>query len=75
MVGGSATQGDIGAFIWNRAQGMQDLQDILTTTYMLDLTGWALSQANAVSDDGRTVAGVGTNPNGDAEAWVVHFEP
>ena len=35
-----------------------------------DLTGWSLSIAWDISDDGRTIFGWGSNPSGDAEAWV-----
>jgi hypothetical protein len=34
------------------------------------LTGWQLSEATAISDDGLTIVGFGTNPLGNTEAWV-----
>ena len=34
-------------------------------------TGWKLVEATAVSADGNTIVGWGTNEAGDTEAWVV----
>ena len=36
----------------------------------IDLTGWTLVSANAISADGTTIVGVGINPAGATEAWV-----
>ena len=36
----------------------------------VDLTGWILEEASAVSADGRVIAGTGINPDGDTEAWI-----
>lgn len=60
-----------GAFIWNEYDGKQVLADVLTNDYDLDLTGWTLKNANAVSDDGLVIVGTGTNPEGNTEGWVV----
>jgi probable HAF family extracellular repeat protein len=56
-------------FIWTESGGMQSLRDVLLSEGV-DLTGWILEQADAVSADGRVVIGHGTNPNGELEAWV-----
>ncbi|MCK6457062.1 MAG: hypothetical protein L6Q92_11100 [Phycisphaerae bacterium] len=32
--------------------------------------GWMLGNARAISDDGRTIVGVGLNPLGLTESWV-----
>lgn len=58
------------AFIWNEEHGMRSLQDMLTGDYGLDLTGWTLQEADSISNDGNTIVGFGTNPNGDGEAWI-----
>ena len=58
------------AFIWDDANGMRNLRDVLVDDYGLDLTGWTLSQAFGVSADGLTIAGCGTNPAGNNEAWI-----
>jgi len=69
IVGGSE---DVfgGAFIWNRGAGMRSLQELLVSDLGLDLTGWALEYATAVSADGLVIVGNGRNPNGQTEAWI-----
>jgi probable HAF family extracellular repeat protein len=57
------------AFIWTRAGGLQDLQQLLTSAG-IDLTGWSLTDARGVSADGRTITGDGTDPDGNLEAWI-----
>lgn len=59
------------AFIWDAEHGMRLLADVLTTEFNADLTGWQLSSAWAISDDGRTIVGGGINPDGLTEAWTV----
>jgi probable HAF family extracellular repeat protein len=58
------------AFIWDATNGMRSLFDVLTGEFGLDLTGWTLTAATAVSADGLTIVGYGTNPQGVLEAWV-----
>ncbi|MCU7241850.1 MAG: PEP-CTERM sorting domain-containing protein [Microcystis aeruginosa WS75] len=62
------------AFIWNSTQGIRSLKEILTNDYGLNLTGWTLSYANAISADGLTVVGWGTNPSGNREAWIASLD-
>ncbi len=49
------------AFIWDGINGMRLLEDMLTDDYGVDLDGWKLYWATAISDDGLTIAGVGAN--------------
>ena len=58
------------AFVWTASGGMRGVRDVLVNDYGLDLTGWTLVQAFAVSADGRTIVGQGFNPSGDVEAWI-----
>jgi len=58
------------AFVWNARRGMQSVRARLAEAPGLDLSGWTLSRTVAVSDDGRTLAGTGTNPEGRTEAWL-----
>jgi probable HAF family extracellular repeat protein len=62
-----------GAFIWDSINGRRRLKDVLTDQYGLDLTGWSLNSANAISGDGKTIAGDGTNPAGKTEAWIANI--
>jgi probable HAF family extracellular repeat protein len=70
VVGIGAAAGSNQAFIWDEAHGMRDLATVLSTVYGLDLGGWTLWAAEAISDDGRTIVGVGRNPAGQGEAWL-----
>lgn len=66
VVGRSETQ----AFIYDAVNGMRPLRDYLMDLG-LDLSGWWLDSATAISDDGLTIVGRGLNPSGDDEGWVV----
>lgn len=57
------------AFIYDDANGMRPL-DMLLTSLGIDLTGWRLEDANAVSADGSFIVGTGWNPSGNQVAWV-----
>ncbi len=58
------------AFVWESVNGMRSLREVLVNDLGLDLTGWTLKIANAVSDDGLTIVGSGMNPSGDYEGWI-----
>ncbi len=58
------------AFVWDAPGGMRNLRDTLVNNLGMDLTGWTLTRANGISDDGLTVVGYGTNPSGDTEGWI-----
>ena len=62
------------AFIWDGAHGLRGLRTVLESDYQLDLTGWHLIAATAISDDGRTIVGYGTNPVGQTEAWIARLD-
>ena len=64
-----------GAAIRNQ-DGPQSLQELLTTQYGLgpELQGWQLTEADAITPDGNTIAGVGTY-QGAYQAWIVHLTP
>jgi probable HAF family extracellular repeat protein len=73
VVGYSNSANEGGAFRWTTSGGMRNLQDVLTTDFGLNLTGWELSEANGISADGLTIVGVGTNPSGHNEAWIARL--
>jgi probable HAF family extracellular repeat protein len=59
------------AFIWGEKTHMRSIKEVLVIDFGLDITGWTLSNATGISDDGLTVVGYGINPLGYTEAWVV----
>lgn len=66
--GQSATRNE--PFIWFEGRGMFALQDYLINEVGLtNLTGWTLSEALGISDDGKTIVGYGTF-NGVSTAFV-----
>jgi uncharacterized membrane protein len=58
------------ALIWDATNGVRRLKGVLVNEWGLDLTGWTLTMANAVSADGTVIVGTGTNPSGSREAWI-----
>jgi probable HAF family extracellular repeat protein len=56
--------------------GIYPLQDILVEEFGLgsELAGWQLRYAFGLSDDGLTLVGLGTNPDGFAEGWLVQLD-
>ncbi|OPF19423.1 PEP-CTERM sorting domain-containing protein [Microcystis aeruginosa KW] len=74
VVGYSESANGDEAFIWNSTQGMRSLQQVLSNDYGLDLTGWTLLGASAISADGLTIVGFGTNPLGQSEAWIARLD-
>jgi probable HAF family extracellular repeat protein len=75
VVVGQSQSASVGyeAFTWDATNGMRSLEDVLTSVYSLNRTGWTLSQATAISADGLTIVGNGTNPLGQTEAWVANL--
>jgi probable HAF family extracellular repeat protein len=57
------------AFIWDTANGMRNLKDVLVNDFSLNLTGWTLTRATGISANGLTIVGYGANPSGNTEAW------
>jgi probable HAF family extracellular repeat protein len=56
------------ACVWDRGFGWRSVRDVLTAGG-IDVTGWNLTQAWAMSDDGRVIVGQGTDPSGNPAAW------
>jgi uncharacterized membrane protein len=71
IVGSGRASDGLQAFIWDAENGMRRIDELLETDFRIDLEGWVLSQALGISADGRTIVGVGENPSGETEAWVV----
>ncbi len=61
-----------GACLYDPQGGSRLLADVLTDEYRLDVAGWHLSYAYAVSADGTTIAGWGLR-DGHTEAFVARL--
>jgi probable HAF family extracellular repeat protein len=61
------------ALIWDPIHGWRLVEEVLVSDYGLDLTGWTLTAATAISGDGLTLVGLGTNPEGEGEGWIAHL--
>ena len=57
------------AMMWDQKHGMRLLKDVLQNDLGLDLSGWKLTRALAISDDGSTIVGDGWNVENQTEAW------
>src|SRR5262249_28293576 len=69
VVGFSGFGGDRDAFLWTPQLGMVKLADYLTEQGV-DLTGWRLSSALTISNDGRFIGGWGVHGLA-IEGWMV----
>jgi uncharacterized membrane protein len=64
------------AFIWDGQHGVRDLNAVLTQDYGLNLGNWILNRADAISADGRWIAGNAYHADLSDEsnfAYLVHF--
>jgi len=67
-VGGGVYAG-FSAVLWTPGLGMRSVKTELES-YGIDLTGWYLTGATGVINDGLTIVGRGVNPRGFEEAWI-----
>jgi hypothetical protein len=63
--------------LWTQETGFVLLRDLLVSEYGLgeELDGWWLDGVYDMTDDGRFLAGRATNPDGEAEAFLVELSP
>src|SRR5262249_39148566 len=57
------------AFRWTAATGMQSVKALLQAAGV-NIPGWQLFEATAVSADGTKIVGNGRDPNGRFQAWI-----
>lgn len=62
--------GEKEAFIWDLEHGMRSLVKVLSDILP---KGWKLEEADAISDDGQVIAGIGLSPEGRIEGWIVRL--
>ena len=62
--------------VWDSQNGTRSLRTILDAATGTPLVGWdQLNQASGISADATVISGVGKNPSGQQEGWVMLFEP
>lgn len=54
-------------FVWDAEHGTRDLQQMLAEQGVA--LNWRLQHCRAISRDGRTIIGIGVNPQGQQESW------
>jgi probable HAF family extracellular repeat protein len=59
-------------FVWTEA-GLRTLRDLLMASGV-DISSWQNLQAEALSRDGNTIVGQGTNPTGNREGWRIRLQ-
>ena len=72
VVGACGFGWDRDAFIWMQSSGMVKL-DTWLADQGVDVSGWDLGSATAISDNGKVIAGWGFGPDG-MQGWVVELE-
>lgn len=72
IVGGSRSASGDEAFIWDSVNGMRSLRDLLIAEGN-EIVGWQLLGASGVSADGRTIVGIGIDPNGQFQGWLARL--
>lgn len=71
IVGQGTTDLGKESFIWDAVNGMRNLRTVAESHNAIIPTGWQLTHALAMSADGRFIVGVGDNPSGNREAWII----
>ncbi|MCA9277999.1 MAG: hypothetical protein H6815_04335 [Phycisphaeraceae bacterium] len=61
------------AIMWTVRDGLLSFQEVLEQEYGLDLGGWHLTGAQAISASGQYVAGEGRNPQGEIQLWFAYI--
>lgn len=74
LVGEAGAGGSWEALLWRTGSGFEPLQDFAAGELGLDLTGWTLTRANAITPDGNAIGGEGINPDGVAQGWVLYLD-
>ena len=57
--------------MWDAQGHIRRLDDLMTTEWGIDVEGWTITAATAISGDGQTIAGYGINPDGQTQGFVV----
>jgi probable HAF family extracellular repeat protein len=69
VVGRASRNSRFFATRWDPINGMEPIEELLANAG-IDMAGWQLQHAEAISDDGDVIVGFGINPMGQTEAWL-----
>jgi probable HAF family extracellular repeat protein len=75
IVGWSQGDDHLG-FVWTEQFGMEELQQVLADRHDLEaeLQDWTISYPQDISPNGQFITGIGINPDGNQEAWLVRLD-
>lgn len=73
VVGSSGVGFSSRAFIWDKVNGMRDLKSAIVASNP-EFGNWTLGTAAGISGNGTIITGVGTNPDGDIEAFLAYLQ-
>jgi hypothetical protein len=59
--------------MWDAEHGTRSVEAVLNSEFTAGIKGWNLIRATAVSDEGHTILGYGTNPSGQMEGWILRL--
>jgi hypothetical protein len=64
------------AFVWDEANGMRELAQVLHLDFGLEVDADLLGQISGVSLDGLTIVGGGpTSQRADQQGWIARLRP
>jgi probable HAF family extracellular repeat protein len=72
-IGSGAADFNGEAFVWFPS-GIRDLRKYLLANGVTAVQGWRLVEASSISADGKTLCGIGLNPQGKGAVWLAHIE-
>ncbi|MDJ0843814.1 PEP-CTERM sorting domain-containing protein [Crocosphaera sp.] len=73
IVGRSQSALGLEPFIWTETLGMQSLLDVFARQG-IEVSDWSNWDPLSISDDGLTIVGSATNPDGNPEAWIAQLD-
>ena len=62
------------AFVWDKAHGMRPLKSVLMQ-YRVPTARWRLESALSISPNGRHIAGIGIDPQGNPQPYLATLPP
>ena len=62
------------SFIRDAVNGMRNIKEELLLRGVTSVVGWTLFGAHAIAADGKTITGIGLNPQGEYEGWIARLD-